>query len=108
MILVKCIHCDVIDDEANSCILLTTELVRPSGTEPNSGEDVTWEPVTWFNNTEELLPNRPPPDKKLRLVPYPHGMVPVVIADKCRVGGMWGRQLFLFFDIYNMQADVSD
>ncbi|HYT88238.1 MAG TPA: hypothetical protein VEL76_05930 [Gemmataceae bacterium] len=108
MILVKCTHCDKIDDEANPCILLTTELVRPIKTEPNDGEGVEWESVTWFNNTEKLLPNRPGPDKKLGLVPHPHGTVPVVIPDKLSVSGMWGRSLFLFFHIYNMQADVSD
>src|SRR5262245_42986546 len=108
MILVKCMHCHRIDDDAEPCILLTTDLVRPIKTGPNDGEDVEWESVTWFNNTEELLPNRPGPDKKLGLVPYPNGTVPVVIADKHGIGGMWGRSLMVFFTIYNMQADISD
>ena len=108
MILVKCTHCDKIDDEANPCILITTEVVRPIKPESIDGEDIEWESVTWFDNTEELLPNPPNPDKKLGLVPHPHGTVPVVIADKHSIAGVWGRQLFLFLQIYKLQTNVSN
>jgi hypothetical protein len=108
MILVKCTHCDKTDDNGRPCILLTTDVVSPVKTKVNDGEGVEWETAIWWNNTEELLPDRPSSDKKLGLVAYPHGTAPVVIADKHGIGAMWGRQLMFFFFIYNMLTDVSD
>lgn len=108
MILVKCTYCDQFDDDGKTCTLLATELGRPITTESNDGEEVGWESVTWFNNTEELLPIRPNPYQKLGLVPHPHGTTPVVIADKHGMSGMWGSSLMLLFTMYNMQVDVSD
>src|SRR5262245_17906318 len=110
MILVKCTHCDRIEDEVEHCILLTTELVRPIKTDQPRGDegDAEWESPIWFNNTEKLLPNCPSKDMKLGLVPYAHGTTPVVIADKHGISGMWGQPLFLFFHIHDMQADLSN
>jgi hypothetical protein len=104
VILVKCTHCDKIHDDPKPCILLTTELVRPK-TEFHDGEEIAWVSVMF---TDKLLPNCPGPEKKLGLVPYPHGTAPVVIADKHGVGGLWGGPFFFFFDIYDMQTDVDD
>jgi hypothetical protein len=88
--------------------MLTTELVRPIKWDPDTGEDVEWESVPWLNNTDELFPEPPGTDTKLGLVPYPHGKEPVVIADKYTFAGAWARSFFFFFEVYNLQTDVSD
>lgn len=111
MILVKCMHYDKIDDEAEHCILLTTKLVRRIKTNHDregDEEDTDWDAPRWFNNTEKLLPNGLRKEKQLGLIPYPGGTSPVVIADKHGVSGMWGQPLFLFFYLYRMQTDLSN
>jgi hypothetical protein len=73
-----------------------------------NGGDLEFEIVTWANNTDELLPNCPPPDMKLGLVPYPNGTTPSVVADKRDIFGVWAGPLYFFFLFYDIQIDVSE
>jgi hypothetical protein len=108
MILVKCTSYKHTDDKGNPCILLIGELIRPIKTGATDGTDVEYEVVIWTNNTKELLPNCPSPDKQLGLVPYPHGTAPSLIAPKRDIFGVLGGPLCFFFRIYDTQVDVSE
>src|SRR5262245_29591437 len=108
MILVKCSSYRNTNDKGVPCILLVGELIRPVKTGTIDGVDAGYEVVTWTNNTNELLPDCPSPDKKLGLVPYPQGSAPVMVICKRDIYGVWGGPLYFFFCIYDIHTDVSE
>jgi len=108
ILLVKITQCGNITDEDKPYIMLAGVLVKPINTNIDGG-DLEYETSTWYYNTDELQPEHPSlyKNKKLGLIPYPHGTTPYVIADGCTTAEVLHGPLYFFFTFYNAQIDLS-
>ena len=108
MILIKFTDVDHVVEKGKPCIVLSGKLVRPIKTVGTESGEAEFEVVTWDNpNSDEwrILPNL---DRKVSLVPYPHGTAPRLTFDNCPIYKVWGGPVLFLFCIYDTRFDISE